>query len=481
MTMDNYLGTHGCKIIHEFAIRILTQVGIKLDHEEACDLLLSNGAREGRNKRMFIPAKLVDEALEMAQSRLQLFDRTGKPALSLEPDGKTYFGPGSDALYQIDLDSNQRRVARLDDVKKNARLIDSLKHIDFAMSMALPSDVSEQLYGHVFKTVTENTVKPIVATSTNMRDLEQIHKIAMIVTGGKEAFKKRPFYILYLEPISPLYSDRDGVDRLLYAAEHEIPFLYSPGANCGIAAPVTLEGALIQGTAEFLSGLVMAKLKNRNARLIYGANSSGNDPRTMKVKYGSPEWMKTVALYAEMGRFYHMPSWGTGGCSDAKAINAYALWEAQEGIDACLRAGISLAHDAGFFNYGFTYDPRMIVVIDEMVRRARFLREEVEVSKQRLKKAVEAIDDVCNGKGIFPCHDHTLKYFRECTYIPPSWAEEMKEQADGILEQLTEETRRRIAKHRSKPIHGDKLAAMKRVLEGSVYYSIQEDKNSIPA
>ena len=240
----------------------------------------------------------------------------------------------------------------------------------------------------------------------------------MKITGEGQAVQK-PFFIAYVEPISPLIMDNEGVDRLLYCAEYGIPFCYAAGANCGSGAPITLEGGVIQGTAEFLGGYVLAKLKNPKALLIYGANTSAIDPKTMLVRYGCPEWFKTVAVYADMGRFYNMPSWGTGGSSDALNLGPQAAWEAQEGIATCLESGVSIAHDVGYFDHGKTYDPRMLVLTDEMIRRARYLRRVLNFSEEYLNEAEGVIHEVAAEGAQYPMHMHTAMNLRSSLYIYP--------------------------------------------------------------
>ena len=70
---------------------------------------------------------------------------------------------------------------------------------------------------------------------TTVQDLTEVHNIASIIAGGKEKLRAKPTFLAYLEPRSPLIFDDSSMQRLLYAAEHEIPYTYSAGANCGIS------------------------------------------------------------------------------------------------------------------------------------------------------------------------------------------------------------------------------------------------------
>ena len=199
-----------------------------------------------------------------------------------------------------------------------------------------------------------------------------------------QQLKEKPFFLAYLEPISPLKMDESGTDRLLYCAKNEIPIIFAAGANCGSGAPITPEGGVIQGGAESLAGLVLALLKNENARFVYGSNTSSMDMKTTLVCYGAPEWFKTVAMYADMGNYYNLPSWGTAGSSDSFYIDAQAAMEAYEGVLLALQSGSSLVHDVGYLAHGELYDARMLVLTDEMIRRAKHVLKEVDLSKNAL-------------------------------------------------------------------------------------------------
>ena len=50
--------------------------------------------------------------------------------------------------------------------------------------------------------------------------------------------------------------------------------------------------------------------------------------RSTIVSYGDPVWFKTTAMYADLGKFYGLPSWGTAGSSDSFEVDAQAALEA---------------------------------------------------------------------------------------------------------------------------------------------------------
>ena len=379
-----FLEEHEAQKIHRTTLEVLHKTGIHLDHEEAETLFLKGGARKDDFGRILIPPGMVEEAIDRLPSKIQMWDRNGNRAILLR-SGRTFFGPGSDALYNVDKETGAIRLSVLSDVRDNVRIADALPGFSFVMSMALPDDVpADRLYATIFAEMVANTTKPMIVTATSLEDVVRTHQIASIVAGGEENLRSKPFYLAYLEPISPLRFDHSGAERLLYCAEHEIPIVFAAGANCGGGAPITPEGGVVQGGAESLAGLVLALLKNENARFVYGANTSVMDMATSIVSYGAPEWFRTVAMYADVGRCYDLPSWGTAGCSDSFHIDAQAAMEAYEGILMAMQCGTTLAHDVGYLAHGALYDARMLVLTDEMIRRVRYLLKPADLSEESL-------------------------------------------------------------------------------------------------
>ena len=93
---------------------------------------------------------------------MTLYERNGSPAILL--DGyRSYYGPGSDCLNIVDHRTGQRRKAVLQDVVDAITVCDALTHIDFAMSMYMPSDVDGGIADrYQMEMMLKRTTKPIV-------------------------------------------------------------------------------------------------------------------------------------------------------------------------------------------------------------------------------------------------------------------------------------------------------------------------------
>jgi len=251
MAFTPYLSLDEAAQIHAASLHVLERTGIKVDHEEATDLLLDAGATKDDEGRTLIPRQMVGVALEKARAssaKTQLFNRNGEPSILLK-NGHTYFGPGSDALEIRDVETGDLRPATLDDVATNVTIADALE-FDFMMTMALPRDI-DHVYPTVYAQMIQHTARPAVVTSASLDGLRQVYHIAEMVVGGQEQLREKPILLGYIEPMSPLHLDKDGTDKLLLLAEKGYPSLYAAGANSGATAPITMEGAVNQGNAEF--------------------------------------------------------------------------------------------------------------------------------------------------------------------------------------------------------------------------------------
>jgi len=400
--------------IHHTSLDILSQTGIVMKNEAARELLLDAGAWESE-QRLKVPPLLVMDAIASAPSRIPMFNRLGELTMPLEAN-KVFFGPGSDCPFTIDLETGQRRQATAEDVRRIAKLCDGLGQIDFVMSMGTPSDVPPlDHYLHSFINMIRGSVKPNVYTANNREDMEAIYRIACAVAGGETELREKPFLLHYAEPISPLLFNDESVDKLLFCAEKGIPVTYLPSPNTGGGGPITLAGALALGNAECLAGLALSQLVRPGAPFLYGMNTAALDMKSAIVSYGSPEWPLGMAACADLARYYDLPVWGTAGATDSKVVDAQAGIEATVSVMTAFLTRCNLNHDVGYIEYGTTSSMEMLVMVDEIIRDARYVMGGVEVSERTLAR--EAIHRARPGGG-FLADDHTLDNWKWAQWQP---------------------------------------------------------------
>ena len=95
--------------IHQTALRILEEVGVRVECEEARSILQAAGATaDPEHRRIFIRPRIVERALYSAPSSIRLCGRAEEHDLLAE-GSRTYLGTGGAAINVIDLESGNCR------------------------------------------------------------------------------------------------------------------------------------------------------------------------------------------------------------------------------------------------------------------------------------------------------------------------------------------------------------------------------------
>jgi trimethylamine--corrinoid protein Co-methyltransferase len=406
-----YLSGDQMGAIHAAALDILQDCGTMIHHQKSLALLHQAGARVKDDNHVFIPSGLVEAAIRSAPSRVTIYDRNGTVAMCLE-GRNVYYGTGSDCPYLLDSFSGERREFLSADVEDAVRLVDALPNIDFTMSNGLAPDFPAELqYQCKYAIMIRNSTKPQVITAADKKCLNDIADIAAAAVGGREELSRKPIFVLYDEPTSPLVHINEVMEKLMFMAEHNLPTNYSPGIMAGGTSPVTMAGAIAQANAEILAGLVIHQLTNAGAPFIFGAGMSPMDMQSMQPTYSAPEAMMTQAGLCQIGRcLYELPTWGFGGCSASKLADEQAVNEAATYLMMAGWAGTNLVHDVGYLEFGLTYSFDLLVMCNEFIGQVRRMMEGITVDKENL--AVECVKRVGPG-GHFLGDVHTLNHFRE--------------------------------------------------------------------
>ena len=398
-----------------------------------------------------------------------VFDRAGAPAMRLG-GRRSYFGTGSDLMNLYDLETGERRLARLEDVTTAARLCDALANIDFVMTCAYGSDIADphETYVRGFRAMVAGTTKPMVVTAEGVADLEVMWRIASVVRGGAEALEAKPYFVMYGQPSSPLEHPRDSLDKLLFCADKGIPAIYSPAPLAGATAPITVAGHLAQGVAESLFGLVVHQLRKAGAPFIFGIGPAVLDMATAQSSYNAPEYLMTYLGTIEMARWLDLPNWGYGGTSDAQLVDAQAGMEAGELTLLAMMAGSNLNHDVGYLDFGMSGALELVVIVDEFIAMNRRLLAGITVDRETL--GLEVIAKTGPG-GDFLSTKHTAKHMRAAQWRPTiinrkGFERWLEDGGADLREQARRKALRLLAQHTPPPLAADVATRIDALVEG---------------
>jgi trimethylamine---corrinoid protein Co-methyltransferase len=438
--------------IHFDALELLDSSGVLIYHEEALNLLYEAGAIvEGNLVR--IPEHLVKAALQSVPSRIVMANRKGERCMFLESK-RSYFGTGSGCPYTIDVETGIRRATERKDIENASKLCDYLPNIDFIMSLGLIRHHYPEI-GYIleFDAMVRNTEKPIVMSAHDGKNTLNIIEMARTVMGGSDNLRKNMLLAIYSEATSPLRHSRDGLDKLLICAENMVPVIHTVGIMAGATGPMTMAGSLIQGNAELLSALVIHQLKRSGAPFFYGGTITPIDMRTMAHPYGAPEFHILSSALTEMGAYYKMPIFSTGGCSDAKSFDQQASAEAIYSLLLAALSGGNLVHDIGYIDSGLTSSLSQIAFSSEAIGLIQQIMGGIPFDAEA--KALDTISSVGPG-GQYIGELHTMNNFRKIyfpTYMTRDNYDTWIGKGEKTLGQvIDEEVRRVLIEHTPAPL-----------------------------
>jgi len=405
--------------IYHAALTVLYETGVRVYEEEGIEVAHSGGAIvEGRtddSALVKIPPWMVDKALATLPRKVVVRGPDRKYKMELYKDA-ICFGAGSDTPFTIDPYTRERRRANYKDVKNFARLAQALPNLDFHMSLGIVQDTAVGTYDRwQYLAMLEGTNKPINITAVDIDGLKDQLEMAYIRVGGKDEWRKGPIFSLYIEPVSPLSHSEEVVQKLLFATDHEIPFVYTPCPLAGATAPCTLAGTAVQALTESLFGIVLSQIRKPGAPLIIGGLMSNMDMLTTVYCYGSPEMALLSAAYTQITKWLGVPEYETAGCSDAKMFDEQAAMEATINIATATLSGGNMIHDVGYLEQGLTSSPDMMVASNEIIDMVKRIMKGIDVSDAG--KALDVIDEVGPG-GHYLEHDHTYSRFKTEIWRP---------------------------------------------------------------
>jgi trimethylamine--corrinoid protein Co-methyltransferase len=450
--------------IKRAAFEVMSKVGFRVHHEGARKMLKQAGALVD-GEIVKVPEHVVMACLRTTPKGWTIYDREGRRAMEVE-GRKSYYGTSTASPRTKDALTGEIHPTRVADIAIGAKVADALDNIDWVMPMGSVQDVAPTVADlYEFEAVVSNTTKPMVFIGYTPRGVELVYEMAAEVAGGIDNLQQRPFIIFYPEPISPLVFPADVIDRLFVCADLSMPQIQGPTIQFGATAPVTMAGAIVQGTAESLMCVVLAQLRRPGCPCGLGCNFSVFDMAAGLLAMAAPEMSLALAAQAEVAQSFELPTWGLAGSTDAKLIDAQAGAESAFAILAQGLAGLNLIHDVGYIDSGMACSTAQLVLGDENIAMAKRFMRGVEVNPETLAR--DLIAKVGPG-GHYLDDDHTYQHFKNELWVPrlmargayDDWQSQgAKDTATRIQEKLADI----VKNHETPPLPGKTLAALKTI------------------
>jgi len=456
--------------IHSATIGVLKDTGVVFKSREALRMLDRAGASvdHGREVAKF-PESLVKWALSKAPSRFTFRARDRAHDLRIG-EGATYYTNGFGATNVLELKPSRWRPATLKDLEEFIRIADYLGYVHYPITHCIPQDVPKRFVEqYVALAMMENTSKHVYSVTFSLDGARDLIRMGAILAGGEEEFIEKPEIInSTVCPTSPLRYSSDASDRIVEFSKHRVPFGIWPAPMAGATAPATLAGTLVVQNIEILAGIVLSQTVGEGTPILYGTGSSVMDMRYGIPAYASPELGLMNIASAQLGRYYGIPSYGTGGTIDSKIPDQQAAYESTLSNALAALAGVDVIHDGvyGILESGMTASKAQFIICHEIVEMVERVARGIEVSDETL--AVGVLSKLGPG-GDFLAQRHTLEHFRKEHWIPRLTNRSPRsewEQAGSkdVVERAEEEADRILKIHQPEPLEGD----IRKELEGFV-------------
>jgi len=436
--------------IHETSLKILEKVGVRLEHDQVIERMISEGARPGSNaQEVRIPREMVAEFLDLTPSEVKLDNRLGETAV-LHSKSSSHFwtNPG----LQI-LESGTLRDIKRDDLARISRLCDSLANVQGIMGMAM-KDVFPRHRDFVgVRVIAENSLKHVRALCFTPMGMEALVEMKQVFPGN--------WLSMGFTAHGPLRWTQLALDIFLKSSGHGIPTTVNGEPMAGATGPVTLAGSIAVGNAEILSGIVVNQILEPGRPLIYNLGLAHIfDMKYATAVTGGPENALFAKASAEMGRFYDIPS-SSWVSTESMFDDSQASMEKMFGIQTHMSEGVSLIWGLGQLESEKTISLVQLVIDNEMIDYVSRYQRGFEVSEETLQ--FELIKEVGIG-GSFLETDHTLLNYREHLWMPSILNRQPRETCKGTLEDVARTQVATLLKQETDPkINPEALEELKRI------------------
>ncbi|MBN2156387.1 MAG: trimethylamine methyltransferase family protein [Candidatus Lokiarchaeota archaeon] len=408
--------------IHESTLRLLEDVGVMVHSQEARDLLKQNGCIIDESPSNFFhyvkyPRHVVEKYLKLVPDKFTLHGVDGSYNFTVDTETTHYATVGTPVKIFAPEKKKSVRTSVLADTINQIRVVDSLKNIKCSHSDVWANDVEYlQLHCHVIKAWAKNSRKPFGLGALGRTASQDMMNLLSILVGGGEELKKRPRLIGFYNPTSPLLHPTIMLNGLVVFAKYKQPLIIAPAASAGSTAPVTLAGLIVQTNMEALSAIVLTQMVNSGAPVLYSTMSAPMDPLTSNVSWGSIETGLITSAFAQLGRYYRIPSRGPGCVTESKIFDIQNGYERFMTLFCAATSGINYITCAGTYESSLTEALELWIIDDDLMSIVSRAKEGIMVDDNTL--ATDVIREISQKeKKHYLGHKHSVRNIRNELYV----------------------------------------------------------------
>lgn len=453
-------------VINE-GFQLLLDPGVRVHNHEALVLLADAGAQVDFDSQIAkVPESVVREALKTAPSAFDLYDLNGSPVVHYGGEA-VQFDPGSAAISVLDSHTQRQRPPRTDDFVRFVKLVEMLPALDAQSTAMICSDVVEEV-GDLYRLYLALNFmrKPIITGAFRKDTWWTMREMLVAVAGSEQALAEKPIAVFDVCPSPPLLWSDLTCQNMIDCARSGIPSELVSMPLAGATAPVTLAAAVVQHTAECLSGVTICQLAQEGAPIVWGGSPAVFDMRHGTTPMGAVGTWLIDCAYVQVGKTLGLPTHAYLGMSDSKIVDAQAGLESSGGTIMAALAGVNMVSGAGMLDFESCQSFEKLVIDAEIIGMAR-----------RLIRGIEVRDDpialtlirALGHRADYLATPHTVEWFQREFYIPSSVVDRgsldawEKAGAASALERARSRVDELVASYQRQPISQELQAELRRI------------------
>jgi len=402
--------------IHDTALRVIEELGIKVLNDEAREIFAAAGAQvDDETLLVKIDRELVARSLVSAPSEFVLHGRTPECNVTLGGD-HVAFVPVGGAPHISDLDRG-KRPATLEDTRNIIRLSE---HFD-VIHLQSPNVESQDIPVHLrHYQVTESQLslsrKPFFIFSRGSAQVEDSFAMTRIAYGlSQQEFEARPWCYTVINTNSPRQLDVPMCQGIIDFARAGQVSVITPFTLAGAMAPVTMSGALVLQHAEALAGITLSQCARPGAPVVYGSFTSNVDMKSGSPAFGTPEFVQAAFGAGQLARHIGLP-WRGSAATASNTVDEQSVYEYLMSAWGSILGGVNMmVHAAGWLEGGLTGSMEKFILDIEMLQTFAEIFEPLASDDAEL--AYDAIAAVEPGSHFFGC-EHTMERYQTAFYEP---------------------------------------------------------------
>lgn len=406
----------GIANIHNMALRVLRELGIKVLYDEARQIFEQAGALVDQDSLMVrIGDELVEEALRVAPKSIRMRAASAHREQMLN-QGAMVFYPGSGCPNVSDLERG-RRPGSLESYNETIKLHQSFDVIHMFGPSAEPQDIAAQFrHYEMMRGQLVYGDKPMFVYARGRQQTEESFDLIRLgLSLSDDDFVDGVWALTVINTNSPRQLDVPMAQGVIDFARARQLSIITPFCLAGAMAPVSIAGALVLQHAEALAAITLAQLTQPGAPVLYGGFASNVDMKSGSPAFGTPEHIKFAIASGQLARHIDLPWRGAAG-SASNTADMQGATENNMGIWAAMQANTTVTvHSAGWLEGGLCFGYEKFINDVEALQTVAELCAVTPEDEDSL--GWSALEDVQPG-GHFFATEHTMARYKDAFYEP---------------------------------------------------------------